>query len=364
MRQLGSRACVVLGVLALLVPGFAGVAAANDRGAAAPRTSAGDWAWVVARHPTTSDYTPGPLDRGNSDGGVNSVHRVRVGEYTVTLPLLASDLGSVFVTPIAAVLRICNVIGWGPVGTDEVAQVRCFDGTGARADTKFSLDYLVGRNLWSYSLGYVLANRPLAAGYLPAGAYRFNSSGNANTIARSGVGTYSVTFGGLAGASGGGVQVSAFGPHPATCRSTVWGGSPDVVVGVLCRDLHGAPVDSRFTAAFFIDVGLRGLQDAPAAYLWADQKHDPGYFPLGTYSWTSWGTASAINRTGRGVYTVYLNDLAGTGGSAQVTSDGSSAKHCQLRNIKRQGSTQQIGVSCFSTTGAPADDTFDVAYTQ
>src|SRR5579863_644852 len=77
--------------------------------------------------------------------------------------------------------------------------------------------------------GWVSANQPTAASYTPDS--QFNSTGNLNTVARSGTGQYVVTFAHLGGVSGGNVppgqsgvsegnvQVTALGSDLVRCQS-------------------------------------------------------------------------------------------------------------------------------------------------
>ena len=68
---------------------------------------------------------------------------------------------------------------------------------------------------------------------------------------RVGLGLYAVDFEGLESSSRSTetVQVTAYGPHAATCATVTWGvlqvGS--LGVAVECRDASGSPTDSRFT---------------------------------------------------------------------------------------------------------------------
>ena len=46
------------------------------------------WGWVVARHPTTNQYTPAPQDRQNSLGTTNRMRRDGAGIYDALYPQL------------------------------------------------------------------------------------------------------------------------------------------------------------------------------------------------------------------------------------------------------------------------------------
>src|SRR5262249_8017605 len=99
--------------------------------------------------------------------------------------------------------------------------------------------------------GYVWANSRAAASYTPSTSYQRNSTGALNTITRSGVGAYQVTFAGLGIYYGGTVDVTAYGPGSETCKVQNW--SPllaDMNVNVRCFDAAGNPVGAMFTASF------------------------------------------------------------------------------------------------------------------
>jgi hypothetical protein len=96
--------------------------------------------------------------------------------------------------------------------------------------------------------GYVWANQPATASYTPSLTYQYNSTGANNTITRTAVGTYHVTFPGLT-AAGGHVQVTAYGSGPERCKVGSWGGSP-VVVNVYCHNNAGVLVDTYYNVQF------------------------------------------------------------------------------------------------------------------
>ena len=97
--------------------------------------------------------------------------------------------------------------------------------------------------------GYVWANEPASASYIPSSTFSFNSSGGAISITRSGVGTYNVRFSGLgSAATGGNVLVTAYGGVSETCKVVNWNAAgADFVVNVRCFSSTGASADSQYS---------------------------------------------------------------------------------------------------------------------
>ena len=97
--------------------------------------------------------------------------------------------------------------------------------------------------------GYVWANEPASASYIPSSTFSFNSSGGAISITRSGVGAYNVRFSGLgSAATGGNVLVTAYGGVSETCKVVNWNAAgADFVVNVRCFSSTGASADSQYS---------------------------------------------------------------------------------------------------------------------
>lgn len=369
MRRLVLRAGALSLVLTLGLG--TGMAQASTSGATAIRPSpAGGpfipWAWVVARNPSAASYIPAARDRGNSAGGVNTVTRTGTGRYTVEMPLVGSgESGIVQVTPLASTPRLCRVEEWLAVAGAELVFVRCFTRSGDPANSAFSLNYLNVSGIVSSGpsrIGYVWADQEAAADYTPDTSYSYNSdpSDPTNTIHRDGTGSYFVSLPAL-GSNRGDVQVVAYGAT-AACRVIEWGNEGGtMVVHVRCRDIAGAPVDSRFDMTFVKSVALKGFGGTRSAYLWADQPTAASYHPDPAYRFSTAGMASTIKRSGKGRYTVILPGMA-VGGSVQVTSYGGGRVRCIATSIRTVGLPQKIGVGCFDVAGNRANGQFTLAY--
>ncbi len=79
----------------------------------------------------------------NITGGVNSVTRVDVGEYRVTLPGLATSTngGTVQVSAYGKTSNSCRVDTWGPSGSDVVVVVLCAAAFGFPTNSDFTMQY-------------------------------------------------------------------------------------------------------------------------------------------------------------------------------------------------------------------------------
>ena len=73
----------------------------------------------------------------NSSGGTNTVTNTSTGLYTVTMPGMPSSNAAVHVTATGANANRCKITSWG---TGSVG-VRCYNASGALANTSFSVSY-------------------------------------------------------------------------------------------------------------------------------------------------------------------------------------------------------------------------------
>jgi hypothetical protein len=211
--------------------------------------------------------------------------------------------------------------------------------------------------------GWVSANQPTAASYTPDGSSQFNSTGSPNTIVRSGIGQYIVTFAHLGGVSGGNVppgqsgvlegnvQVTALGSDQVRCQSAGWQTSGNTAtVNVNC--FQGAtPADSEFLASYIAvnepDPGL--------AYTYFDPS-----VPIGSQDVVPATSARSSNVTG--VYYPTKQPLFASGfdgptgadapvfGMEHVAADGAGPDFCNF-NIRPW-------VSCWDPSGNPVGSAF------
>jgi hypothetical protein len=98
----------------------------------------------------------------------------------------------------------------------------------------------VGAYVW---LGDAAARNPISA------QYSYNSVNKANTVKRTGNGTYEVKLEGI-GTSGGQAQVTAYGSGSVLCKPVRWNqAGADQIVQVACFKGE-TPTDSQFSLLF------------------------------------------------------------------------------------------------------------------
>ena len=119
-----------------------------------------------------------------------------------------------------------------------------------------------GANVQCYVWANV-ASPAIGIPYSPSSIYSYNAVGraSANTVTRTGVGTYTVTCKGVGGGAlfpssgtwgpGGHVQASAYGSTPNQCHVNFWAtGGADFSASVSCYNPAGARVDNLFDLLF------------------------------------------------------------------------------------------------------------------
>jgi hypothetical protein len=258
--------------------------------------------------------------------------------------------------------RQCKVKSWGPVASgspDLRVLVKCFDVTGALADSMFMASFTAQSGTNTQPMAYLLADRPTVASYTANQTYSYNSKGVLNTITRTGVGAYTARLGWVGG-SGGHVQVTAFGDSSVRCKVARWApvsvgfGIVHEDVSVRCFSSSGAPADSVFTLTYANNIGLNGSFDY--AYMWADQPSTPSYVPSLPYQANSQPSIDAVQRLGVGHYVATFPGHPLVAGDVQVTAYGTSPTYCKVASL---AAYPGVEVRCFDTHGAPVDSQFD-----
>ena len=214
-----------------------------------------------------------------------------------------------------------------------------------------------------FTIGYAWNYRASQDGcYQLLPYFSYNSRGAVNSICRSSVGFYAVHFANLA-SPGGNVQVSGYGSSttPVNCKASLWiaSGSEEVVL-VSCYSFSGAPQDAYFTVSFTAGGGSGNT----IAYAFADRPTAASYTPNPTYQYNSHGALATITRSGAGLYTVNFPDYLGpaAAGNVKITAYGSGAGYCKAGGWWPLGSSQQVSVNCYNTSGAATDQYFSVVY--
>lgn len=218
--------------------------------------------------------------------------------------------------------------------------------------------------------GWVRAINPSTASYTPAPADQFNSNDGTNTIRRTAVGSYVVTFPGIGAPAssgdgqGGNVQVVASTPN-TYCKVRSWGASANVSVDVRCFNAAGSPTDARFVALYH-RAGFEGFAKAhgTSAYLWSNQlSYGTPTNASTAYSQNDSGRTNTILKTSTGRYEVTLNGVDVTDASLLITAYGSTNARCQALPWMLSGGSVRVYVACSTPSGAATDSLFTLAYT-
>ena len=292
-------------------------------------------------------------------GGAITVTKVAgtTGRYVARLRSLTTLLGGKSTVHVSATGVNYGASYCKPVGAFMVrdsVEVRCYKiGTGAAANTDFSLDVLGKRS----DRAFAFANQPTATNYAPASAGSYNPAG-VTKVYRDGAGQYRVVFSGMGAylpqGFGGHVQATAVGTNKVHCLVERWTGAPsaDLSITVECYAPSGARADSKFAT----------MVTAPAshlAYAWASDPTNPSYTPNESYAFNPMGGNVAITRTGVGAYTVRWIGVDGDirdFGNAQVTAWGYNNAQCRLVYFDADAAH----VKCYGPTGAAMDSYFTV----
>ncbi len=268
---------------------------------AAPLNPTGS-AFVASFGIGSGTWTPQAQFQWNSAhpfGSVNSVTRNGLGSYTVHLPNLGANSGTVLVNALNSTPFTCKVASWGPTGTTQDVAVRCFNVAGQAVDSPFTVSY--NNHLDSSDVAYLWANQPTSADYQPAANYQANSTGAVNEVTRSGVGTYQVRLPNL-GQFAGHVQVTAYGTGSQRCKTTGWGpNGADQLIGVQCMTVTGSPTDTFFTLTYVRNTNILGNDPVccsssgyPSVYAWANDPTAGSYVPASNYQFSN-GVSGSIS---------------------------------------------------------------------
>lgn len=201
--------------------------------------------------------------------------------------------------------------------------------------------------------GYVMDDNWLATtDYTPSLDIERQSNGRRGTIHHSGVGSYTVTFPGLAATGNTGVAQVTGDATPGSCQTSGWhNSSGNVLVGVLCF-ANGAPADQGFFATYAVGAGTRAF-----GYAQDTRATTSGPVPAGS-SFDGLGGAITSTRRSVGSFVVAFPHLAGSNGTVKVTPVGSAQTLCTIGGWG--GGT--VNVHCADAAGSPKDSTFDVGF--
>lgn len=319
-------------------------------------------AWVWANNPTASNYTPSASYQYNSKGGTNTISRLGVGSYRVSLPNFATASGTVHVTAYNG-NHHCKVVNWFPSGTTQRVNVKCFRANGSSVNGRFSMLFYKRFRKTSGTDAYLWYN-----GSSTPNAYEWNSKGGNNTVTKLGTGRYQANLPGM-NRLGGTVLVTAYGSDSAKCKVVNWGRfSSNTRVKVNCFR-GNQPVNTKFTLSYINGTNGVGLGFRhEGAYVWANNPGASGtYLPSTTYQWNSAtfsNSSNTVTNLSTGSYSVRLRQLAPANKTTtQVTAYGSNSDYCNVRSWVSNGiGDTNANVKCFNSAGQPVKTRFTLTY--
>lgn len=311
------------------------------------------FAWNHAPAAAPGAYPADPGYRYSTSGsGVVTFDRTATGRYSVSWPGFAFDgaaTSATFISPYSASGTSCRPISWSPAA----ASLGCL---GAAGDKNASFTTLtVASGTFGGRSAFAWVSDGAASGNSSSG-WTYHPHGLPVYSERTGTGSYVVHFPGLGRTSAADREaafVNAYGSatHCQTGPASTHGDS--LRVPVYCFDPTGTPMDSRYTI-LVVD------QSRPGAKLAFAVNEDPGNPSHQPANAAVRPTGSmSIQRTAPGSWTVDVTGFTRTGSLAEtwmVVPNGSTPAYC---TIIEWGSTD-VGVSCQTVAGAPADVPFTV----
>ncbi len=360
VKKAAACAAGALVLASVLVPAGSAAADRGDRPAptAGPAATLRGFGWVWADQEVAGGvYYPSASYQYSSGlaGTVNYSYRYATGKYRVTIRNVNGD-GTPHVTAYGGTTNRCKVQSWVPyAGRDTDVLVNCFTRTGAPVDSKFSLSFANLRPT-TYKYGRIWYD-----GSSTPSAYRYNSKGGTNTVARTGTGAYTAKLPKLGGAIAGQVQVTAVGTTSTWCKVHSFGTTNATQeVKVRCFNPSGTAVNGGFVLTYTQGGNLLGApnvsggQGLKHAYAMVKPGSAPNAVNAFRYSSPA-GTNFSVANLGPGYHqlTVPVNMDAGT---VQVTTVGTSAHSCSVE----AWFGNSVYVRCSNSSGVPSGSDFEV----
>jgi len=279
-----------------------------------------------------------------------------VGDYTIqflgTFP--ENPLGQV--TALGPDAEYCNIAAEGGIlgGNPYHAQVRCFNGSGAPADTRYSITVLRANNAQQIAYAWI-------AGGNVAASYSWNPGGGI-TASSLGTGHYQVDFAGIAN-DGDHVEVTAYGNSNTYCYAFRWG--PVSRVQVKCIAPNNTPVNSDFNVSYVKNTGQARLGFMTS---FGNDINAASFTAVSNYRYSAGGGTVTVTRPSTGYYAVKFAGInpSPAGGSkgpnALAIGYGSDADplRCSIDTIDPSGTDLIVNIFCFGTGGAAKNGHFDV----
>lgn len=250
----------------------------------------------------------------------------------------------------------CKVVSWGT----EAASLRCFDITGALADSRWDFA-VMGAGALTGRFGYAWVNDASpTAPYAPSRSYRYSSSNRAITVTKTATGAYTVRFAGQGRKTASDREVpmiSGYGGSNGTCQLASWATTgADLDVNVRCFDAAGTAQDDNFTIAIVSEPRT----GAKLAYVDADQPSSVTAYTPTNSAVRPTGTAT-VTRNNNGFYSVRFEGMTRTAGateSFQVVAVDAASRRCQIGGWGSDGTGTTVTVICVAPNAARTDTRF------
>ncbi len=201
--------------------------------------------------------------------------------------------------------------------------------------------------------GWLWANQPSSASYVPSSYYSYNTSGATNTVTRWAEGRYEVVFPGLA-RDDWDAQIVAYGSGPEWCGydalnnngSAVFGDDLHVHVVCIGTDFHA--VDSRFV------INIVGQGEGSSVLTGAGVRF--GGLSQGPSGWDGWNASGGdfdLVTNGAGDYTITIDGQNAVGANIQVTTTTAPifGEWCGVYYWYQSGSDTKVRVRCWDLFG-------------
>ena len=209
-------------------------------------------------------------------------------------------------------------------------------------------------------LAYAWIHDPsTSTSYAPTSSYQHNETGGGIRVARSGVGSYVVSFERMAKVDSSfreTVLVTPYGANGERCHLNGWGNAAnglDLDVSVSCYTFGGASIDARFSV---LVVGSRSLPSRLGFTVAGDAASQFAPEPTNTFS--SFAEGVGISRSTAGSYLVQMNGaLTDTPQNYFVSTYGGAPDLCKVSSWNRG---VWASVICYAPSGALADARFSL----
>jgi hypothetical protein len=312
----------------------------------------------------TGTFTPDPSHAVATGLGAITIQNLATGQYQVSFGNLGGQGGNAQVVAYGTDNARCKIESFWQSGSSELLYVLCHTPAGSLVNSKFIVRY--GRSLSSLPSAYLLADQPSAASYTPGLTYNFNSTGVANTVTRSAVGTYTVNLPGLGGANGN-VLVTALGSGSAHCNVASWSsGAGTRPIVVRCWSDTGVPADSMFSLAFD-GVGITGFRDV-GGFAWANDPASALYTPNTSYSYSMAhrcdGGSHTAGKLSTGRYFMRHTRLPWIESTVHVTArnEAGAADYCKIEGWDQLDDGVEVTTRCFDASGTSKDSEYLESY--